>query len=471
MVLTQSTIITFLVFTIICVVGVTVYLVWHTRQYRQWTQEVVSLANKKLRSPDAPPSYPDDDERTQMLALIEAAAMHLQRSQQRLREQSNHLQMLFQISEQLSQEMSLNGVVNVTVESIWQAAEIDFVAVLLCENELGPFRYAGLRGSVSDPLGILDQECALPLWGVLAQALVNHPQNGEPDYLVIDDIKAEGRPISGEFPWEAQSGCLMVIPMRHGSKTLGAILIGSRIPNYFSDTSLRHYLYAVAGITTRSIQEAQARQQSEQWIKQLISLQTLTRTIIRTHNLGRILEVLHDELADLFGDARIRIFLKSANTISGAEGLEVPGWDEEREIQLFAAVPVSQCEREQLWSSGVMELVRWVMAAEQPLFFDPDDTFEETDDLYYRVSGRGLLIPIGEEETMGVLFVAAPNRATPFEESDMIVVRTIAHSAAIAIGNAKLYQQLNQVRNGHLLHSIPNSKTPVSSTAESHRQQ
>jgi hypothetical protein len=33
--------------------------------------------------------------------------------------------------------------------------------------------------------------------------------------------------------------------------------------------------------------------------------------------------------------------------------------------------------------------------------------------------------------------VSAPNRATPFDESDMIVMRTIANSAAIALNNPR----------------------------------
>jgi GAF domain-containing protein len=361
---------------------------------------------------------------------------------------NHHLPMLYTISEQLSQEMSLTGVIHMVVESIWQAAEIDFVAVVLGEDELGPFRYEGIRG-VDNPLAFLGQECNLPLWGLLAQALVNHPQERELDYLVVEDMEAEARPKPDGFHWASRTGSLMIIPMRHGGKTLGAILIGSLIPHYLSNGWLCNYLCTATRITTIAIQEVQARHQSTRWLQQLLSLQAFTRTIIRTHETGNVITLLNDELIDLFGDVLIRIFLVESHPGQGAESLSVPsptedtygGWPA---LQLYAVPPPGEEERQTLWSSEVKKLVRWVLAAEQPLFFNPADPLGENADLYYRSNGRGVLIPIGEEKAVGVIYISAPDRVAPFEESDLIVMRTIANSAAIAFDNIQLYQKLNQ---------------------------
>src|SRR5690606_24308067 len=129
-------------------------------------------------------------------------------------------------------------------------------------------------------------------------------------------------------------------------------------------------------------------------------------------------------------------------------------------------------EREKLWTSGDMELVRWVMAAEQPLFFDPANPIADAADLYYQAAGRGLLVPIGEEGTVGVRYLSAHDRPTPFEEGDRVILRTIAHAAAIAIGTARLHQQIeNEAKRQPP--ALPDSepKTPVSATAASHRPQ
>ncbi|MBX3000858.1 MAG: GAF domain-containing protein [Caldilineaceae bacterium] len=367
---------------------------------------------------------------------------------QRNGSRNHRLQMLCSISQQLNQEISVNGVVYVAVESIWQTPDIDFVAVLLGEDELGPFRYEGVRG-VDDPLALLGQQCNLPLWGVLAQALVHHPQDQAPDYLIVKDIGEEARPQPDEFPWRSRTGSLLIIPLRHIGKTLGAIVIGSRTPNYLSNGALCNYFYTVAGFTTIAIQEAQTRQQSNRWVQHLISLQAFTRTIMRTRQAGNVLALLNDELVDLFGDVQIRIFLVDFPPDEGANALSVPPFTEEIRrggpaLQLCAAPPPNEEERRALWSPELMKLIRWVLAAEQPLFFNPTDPLDESTDLYYRSNGKGVLIPIGEEKATGVIYISAPNRVAPFEESDLIVMRTIANSAAIALDNIQLYQKLEQ---------------------------
>jgi GAF domain-containing protein len=378
-----------------------------------------------------------DGSGTEESSFVAALSEALQLSQKKLAECTEHLQMLYDVSAQLNQQLPLNDVIRVAVESIWQAAEIDFVAIILGEDELGPFRYAGVRG-IDDPLSVLEHECNVPLWGLLAQALVNRPTQGEPDYLIVQDIAAEGRPRPEEFPWKVESGCFMVIPLRHGIKTVGALLIGSRTPYYFSDSSLCYYLYALAGNTTRAIQERQSRLQSNRWLKQLISLQAFTRSITRIQGIDAILAALKSELEDLFGDVTLRIFLRPAEkeipTSTGSmveanvSGKLIP-------LQLLGPDPIGVDEHHFLLSLPMMELIRWVMEAEQPLFFEPSTSLADASDLYYRSSGRGILVPVGEG--LGVMIVSAPNRATPFDESDMIVMRTIANSAAIAIDNPR----------------------------------
>jgi GAF domain-containing protein len=416
---------------------VLIYFVWKVRKFRDLHSLSLTFPGHNVsNSLELLPQETDGavtDHNTQIASLTEA--LHV--SEKKLADCTNHLQMLYDVTAHLNQQLSLDDVIRVAVESIWQAAEIDFVAVVLGEDELGPFRYAGIRG-VDDPLSLLDQECAVPLWGILAQALVNRPNQGEPDYLVVQDIAAEARPAPEEFPWKADTGCFMVIPLRHGNKTVGALLLGSRTPCCFSDLSLCHYLYAVAGNTTRAIQETQSRLQSHRWIKQLISLQVFTRTITRSQKLDAILEALNNELVDLFGDVTLRVFLNrpgnGTTTTTGTEmQFEVSAGA--ASLELHSLDSIYHDERQFLLSPTVVELIQWVVEAEQPLFFEPSVPLSDADDLYYRSSGRGVLIPIGE--TLGVMMVSAPNRATPFDESDMIVMRTIANSAAIALDHPR----------------------------------
>ncbi|MCB0117190.1 MAG: GAF domain-containing protein [Caldilineaceae bacterium] len=364
----------------------------------------------------------------------------MEATRRQLAEQSRHLHMLYQVTAQLNRESDLAGVIGVTLESLWHAVDLDFVAILLGDDELGPFHYAGVRG-VDDPLAVLGQECELPLWGTLAHALVNHPQDGEPDYLVVDDIEAEARPTPGEFPWQAERGSLMIIPMRQTGRTEGAFLLGSQLRNHFSSEAARHFVYAIAGAAARAIQETQSRRQSVRWINQLISLQSLTHTITKTRDLDTILNVLYSELTDLFGEADIRVVLNHTERHERLLLAATP-LDDGR-FRLFTPQPRSADEDDKMASEDLLALVNWVMEAEQPLFFEPGTHPRDVTDFYYRASGRGLMVPIGEEKPDGVIYLSAPKRATPFEEGDLIVVRTISNSIAIALGAIELYAQLN----------------------------
>lgn len=375
--------------------------------------------------------------------VIESLRNALEASRQQLDEQPRHLQMLYQVTEQLNHERDLSGVISVTLESLRRAANLDFVAIVLGDDELGPFHYAGVRG-VEDPLSFLGQECALPLWGTLAHALVQHPLNGEPDFLVINDIRAQGRPTPGEFPWNAEDGSLMIVPMRQAGRTTGAILMGSRQVNHFDNEPLQHFVYTLIGTASHAIQEALSRRQSDRWIKQLVSLQSLTHTITRTHDLDSILAVLYSELSDLFGEADIRIFL---NRPSPSEQI-LPGLAaaSEGRLHVYAPQRILTAEKEHLVSNDLVALLRWTMEAEQPLFFDPTMHPDDITDFYYRSSGRGLLVPIGEENPKGVIYLSAPERATLFEEGDLIVVRTIGHSIAIALDAIDLHEKLTSTK-------------------------
>jgi GAF domain-containing protein len=439
---------TILILALISSIGLLLGLGWIWWSDKQWLGNTIEQARQEAKDLLEEIPFAGGVKHRQIPRFLQSLTTAAQSCQKQMAEHNRHLQMLSTISEQINQETSLTGVVHVAVESIWQSADIDFVAVLLGEDELGPFRYIGLRG-VENPLALIGQKSNLPLWGLLAQALVNHPHDNEPDYLMVRDIATEARPEPDEFPWSSRTGSLMIIPMRHSTKTLGAILIGSRIPNYLCSGSLCTYLYTIGKITTIAIQEAQTRQQSNRWVQQLISLQAFTRTIIRTYQADSVLVLLNNELLDLFGDVQIRIFLVGMHIGDGAKALAVPplttemqkGWPS---LQLYAALPPTEEERQTLWSSEVMKLVKWVLAAEQPLFFNPADPLDDNADFYYRANGRGVLIPIGEEKSVGVIYISAPTRVAPFEESDLIVMRTIANSAAIAFDNIHLYQKLDQ---------------------------
>lgn len=352
-------------------------------------------------------------------------------SQLEAEQESHRAQMSFlcDFAQQFNGNLSSAESTNIALETLWQLPEVDIAAILLGEGELGPFHYMGVRG-IDNPLAVLGQLCPLPLWGVLAYALVHQPEDGELDCVAIDDIQAENRPQAEEFSWLPGQGSLLIIPLRGRGNTMGAAVLYARQPDAFRSVERKLLLYAMVSYISRSFHESRTQDQSLRWARQLVSLQLLTRTMSSAKNIESVHKILCEECKDLFGTVAVHLFLRTAESVQ--EGATA--------LTLFAGPHISQEEEEFVQSPHLRQLLAWVMEAEQPLFIDPRASLLRPDDLYYQESGHGVLVPIleTEEQSGGVLLLVTPAKARPFDENDLIVIRTIANSASVAIGNRRL---------------------------------
>lgn len=366
---------------------------------------------------------------------------------------ASYLRMLYEVNQQYTNLLPIREIARVAADAIQQLPEVEYVAVLTGEDELGPFRYVAAHNLPGDT-GALNQDQALPLWGVLAQALVSRQTDPERDYFIIRDTVREQRPKPEEFLWSVGPGSLLIVPMRRGDKAIGVIVAGSSQPNSLNNDSLAQYVRAIASNTARSIHEAQIREQSTRWIRQLVGLQALTHTFNRPQTLGEMLNTLNAELTELFSLAEVRIFLdpltfRTQDLPLTPEYLGVsPG---ERCLALYVGG-----ERETdpglLSNPRLLRLTQWSMAADQPLFFDLSDLSREEgentawdldlDELYYRSTGRALVVPIGQEQGAGAILIISDEAMPTLEESDLIVMRTIANSVSILLGTITVSRRI-----------------------------
>jgi len=347
--------------------------------------------------------------------------------------QHNQMHLLGDFVQQFNGNMSFSEGINVGLEALWHLPEIDTVAALLGEDELGPFQYVGIRG-VDDPFAFLGKGCPLPLWGTLAHALVHRPVSGELDCLPINDIHSEGKPLSEEFPWIPTHGSLLVLPLRGHGKTIGSVILYSKRTDAFRDESRKRFLYAMVMYMSRALLEIRIQEQSARWMRHLVSLQLLTHTMAGIDSVERMLHVLREESTDMFGTVSVHLFLHSATTAAYRTD------NGHSAFSLYSASHLSQQEEQFIHSSALRRLLSWVLEAEQPLFIDPLEPMQSPEALYYRETGHCILVPIlGSRETSGgVLLMLAPATARPFDEDDLIVVRTIANSTSVALSNHRL---------------------------------
>lgn len=352
-----------------------------------------------------------------------------------------HLDLLCDAAELFHGTLSLQETVNLTLDILWRTEEVDQVAVVLGEQELGPFWYMGLRG-VQQVHAFLGQECPMPLWGVLARAVVHRPQEGEPDCLIIDNIQAAGQPRPDEFPWLHHQGSLMILPLRSGQETQGALLLASRRTHIFRQNTLRRYIYALAAIASRSLREAHLRERLHHHVHSLTSLHLFTRNLLAASRLDQALQQAQAELMDLFGSLHLYLVVEGGDSFAlflepepRASGrLQVQRLSSGLTLAGFA--PLSPEEKKLFQTADFRQVFQWALQADQPLFLNLGDAQSHSQDLYYRESGHVVLVPLEaqsqEQGRQGLLFCAT-GRPTPLDEDDLVVLRTMANSLAMRL--------------------------------------
>lgn len=350
-----------------------------------------------------------------------------------LRQSFDQIGFLYDTSRRLIQNTPLRETVDLVVDTLWRQ-QVSFVVVLLGETELGPYLYQEMRGVV-DPLRFQGKQCPLPLWGELAHALVRRLDPDEPDYLLISDMALLRRPQQEEFPWLEREGSLMIVPLRKDHIAMGALVLGRRESNGFDDPELCATLLEIAGAAAMALYNAQMRHELQERSDQLVGLQLFTKSLSTGEPLEAILTAITAGVADLLGNVDVYLLLlrrqlpDSLNCLPVEYQLRLP-WED-----LCVISNRAQTTDRPPFPASLYRLVMWTIEAGQALFLDPEKDAALPEELYYNEVGRALLVPITcGDAPLGAIFAIASPSDPDFDESDMVVARTMANTAAAVIG-------------------------------------
>lgn len=328
--------------------------------------------------------------------------------------------------------LALPALITQLMDEVWQRNRLTFAALVLGESELGPYYYQDLRG-VIDARRYLKKQCPLPLWGELAHALVRRLNLEEPDYLLIDDMAATGRPTPEEFPWMPRSGALIILPLRKKSTAIGALLLGRIQVNHFVDLELRLELIEFTEIMARAIIGAQIQEELNARVEQLAGLQLFSRSIATSASFAGLLTNITEGITELMGAGTV--LLAFNRLLIGSELLhlllETPGV---RIYQNLIGIGIAAVDQPLALFTRLHRLLTWTADAGQPLFFDPTQQVDSPEDLYYNETGRALMTPIAiGDSALGALYIEAPSTLLAYDEGDMVVLRTATNAFAIAL--------------------------------------
>jgi len=226
-----------------------------------------------------------------------------------LRRSLDQVSFLYDTSHRLVQNLPLRDVLALLMDILWRR-QYSFVVILLGETELGPYIYHEMRGVV-DPLRFLGKQCPLPLWGELAHALVRRLDPQEPDYVVISDLANSNRPRPQEFPWLERDGSMMIVPLRKDHIAMGALILGRRSVDGFSDSESCAELVEIAGVAAMALYNAQVRHELQERADQLVGLQLFTRSLPAAGPTLDLLVTAAIDIADLLVNTEVFIMLLS----------------------------------------------------------------------------------------------------------------------------------------------------------------
>ena len=123
-----------------------------------------------------------------------------------LRDQVGRANYLFAASAELGRTLDLDESLQTAAEAIYGLGGLAYVVIMVGRGEVGPYTCQAVRGLPAEVAQrILGQTYPVPLWGVMARALVGRQP------LIIDDVVVQQRPREGEFDW-AVGGGLVLFP-------------------------------------------------------------------------------------------------------------------------------------------------------------------------------------------------------------------------------------------------------------------
>lgn len=251
--------------------------------------------------------------------------------------------------------------------------------------------------------------------------------------LCLDDFESECRR-RGLTPPEPGLGAWMCVPLNDGSRTIGALSLGTRDPGQIYTAGQLNLLQAIADQAAGAIVKARLLQETERRARQLALLNEISRSLTSTLELRPLLNQILNSAAEIIGCEAGSLFL--LDETSGELVFEVvlgpvaadltgrrlpPGTGVVGEVVTSKkAIIANNARTRSAWSSRT----------------DRETGFSTQDLLAAPLLVKGRVI--------GVIELLNKTSGLPFTTADQDLLTTFSSQAAIAIENARLYTLTDQ---------------------------
>lgn len=336
--------------------------------------------------------------------------------------QARELRALNEVAAALGQTLDLKTVLDTGLVKALEVVQVEAGAISLVNEMSGELEMAAThgwrRGSV--PVGT-----HIPAGQGLSGLVVTTGQ-----VLVADDVHHDSRVAIGAFRDEGVQALAMV-PMRTGGQVVGVLGVMSYTPHKFTGEEI-NVLSTLGGMFGVAVGNVRLYDKVRSNLMQLAYLNNVGGALTASLDLEHVLEIIMEGVTSLIGVERASIFLIDDATgdlvleysLGGKESIRLPapwpgiaGWIASQGEPII----VNDVRRDPRWKSDID-------AATQ---FDTRSILGAPLKLDNRV--------IGAIEMLN-------KRAGPFTETDRDLLMGFGKWAAIALNNARLYQELDEAK-------------------------
>ena len=331
-----------------------------------------------------------------------------------IRSEPETLQFLLQVAEVANSSLDLDELLERFAEVIRQAVDYEILAILLSDEST---QELSIRYAIGHSEEVVRSVRIPPGQGITGAAVAERVP------ILVTDVGADARYIQTR----EDVCCELAVPMIVRDRVVGVIDLQCTEEGCLNERH-RDLLSVVAGRLGLAIEHARLYRSTLQQARTLATLTEISREFSSILNLDDLLRKIADLLHRLIGHDAFHVLL-----LDPQRGL----------LQLYLSLP----QHEQAWQKDTVPIGTGVIGhavAERRSLLIPDVT---RDPRYVTVNPRTLselAVPlVAKEQVIGVLNLES-KRKDFFTRQHLQMVELLGPQVAIAIENARLYQQLAQ---------------------------
>ena len=331
-----------------------------------------------------------------------------------IRSEPETVQFLLQVAEVANSSLDLDELLERFAEVIRQAVDYEILAILLSDEST---QELSIRYAIGHSEEVVRSVRIPPGQGITGAAVAERVP------ILVTDVGADARYIQTR----EDVCCELAVPMIVRDRVVGVIDLQCTQEGCLTERH-RDLLSVVAGRLGLAIEHARLYRSTLQQARTLATLTEISREFSSILNLDDLLRKIADLLHRLIGHDAFHVLL-----LDPQHGL----------LQLYLSLP----DREQAWQKDTVPIGTGVIGhavAERRSLLIPDVT---RDPRYISVNPRTLselAVPlVAKEQVVGVLNLES-KRKDFFTRQHLQMVELLGPQVAIAIENARLYQQLAQ---------------------------